>query len=494
MLLTAGAVLADVRVPVIFSEHLVLQRDLNAPIWGTAEPGEKVTVRFAGQEKSVTTGADKRWLVRLDPLPAGGPHQLVIVGRNTITIDDVLVGEVWLGSGQSNMATPAWQYFEHDPVLAQLVRTEYPQVRFLTKDGWRVTRPQAAADFSALMFAFGVRLQEALKVPVGLVVSAVNNTTVSAWLSVAALQSNAACQAMLKEFVASGKYAAALEQHQAEVAKWEKYKTEAEAHGKKEIRPGPSAPAKPGEFRDVGELYRKVQNSVQPYGLRGVLWDQGESGVGKALIGLDINVATRALIDGWRKDWGQGEFPFLYVQKPSGCGLAYASTNTLAQLPKFLPSNAGSREFSLLICQHPGTFIVPSSDLSAGLHPPGKSAYGARAANVALGAVYGRDVAISGPQYKSHQIDGDKVRIHFTQIGRGLVKGPGPALQGFAVAGEDKVYRWADAVIDGDAVVVNSPQVSHPVAVRYAWAYTIDWANLFNQDGLPALSFRTDNW
>jgi sialate O-acetylesterase len=238
-----------------------------------------------------------------------------------------------------------------------------------------------------------------------------------------------------------------------------------------------------------------------PFGIRGVLWDQGESGT--AVFGVDQYTLMGALIRGWRKEWGQGDFPFLYVQKPSGEGCAWDpedpvtnKANKFAPLPAAVPATASGvyRETHVRIAQYPGTAMVISTDLGSGIHPTNKSGYGSRAARVALGMVYGRKIEYYGPVYASHKVEGNKVRVSFTHVGAGLAFKHGDKLQGFAVAGEDKVFHWADAVIDGDTVVVTSDKVAKPVAVRYAWADKHPWANLFNKDGLPAQTFRTDGW
>jgi sialate O-acetylesterase len=211
-----------------------------------------------------------------------------------------------------------------------------------------------------------------------------------------------------------------------------------------------------------------------------------------------------ALIGGWRKAWGQGDFPFLYVQKPSGGGCAFDYTqpmNRLAEKFAPLPGNVPgapaadySHEVFARIMKYPNTHMVISSDLGSGIHPPNKSGYGARALQVALATAYGKKNEYLGPMYASHAIDGAAVTLTFTHTGKGLAFVNGDALQGFMIAGEDKKFVWADAAIKGDHVVVSSAKVPHPSAVRYAWSGTFPWANLFNQDGLPAQPFRTDDW
>ena len=238
------------------------------------------------------------------------------------------------------------------------------------------------------------------------------------------------------------------------------------------------------------------------YAIKGVLWDQGESRTN--IVGVDQVTLMGALIRGWRKDWGQGDFPFLYVEKPSGGGCAFDYTKPMnrladkfAPLPKAIPAGP-DREYSHMafaqIMKYPNTHMVIASDLGGGIHPASKSGYGERAALVAMAVAYGGKSEHLGPQLASHAVAGEKVTVKFTHTGKGLAFRNGEALQGFMIAGEDKKFVWADAQIEGETIVVSSKDVPHPSAVRYAWAGSFPWANLFNMDGLPAQPFRTDNW
>jgi len=441
--------LAEVKVPPVFSDHMVLQRDLAAPVWGTAEAGEEVAVSIAGQSHTAKADAEGNWSVKLEPLKAGGPHEFSIKGSNTIVLKDVLVGDVWVGSGQSNMAGGVGGYARGDEVLAELADGTYPQLRFCRGRGgtWQQSTPQTNRGFSALLFSFGQRLQKDLDVPIGLILGAVGGTPSGRWLT--------------DEMVAKGM----------------KGKDLKAANG--------------------GDLYRQHILPVVPYGIRGVLWDQGESGT--AIRGLDQFATMGALIGGWRDAWGQGEFPFLYVQKPSGGGCAWDKSNPTTRMAEgfaALPAapqqgNAGGyRAHHVRIMQHPGTAMVTARDLGSGIHPRNKSGYGHRAAQVALGFAYKQEVEIYGPIYASHKVEGDKIRLQFEHVGGGLATKYGDGLQGFAIAGKDGKYHWAKAAIDGDSVVVSSSEVPKPVAVQYAWDKNSPWANLFNKDGLPALIFR----
>lgn len=489
---------AEVKLPAVFSEHMVLQRDLPVPIWGTAAPGEKVTVKFRDQEKSATAGKDGKWRVKLNPLKAGGPDKLTI---GDVTINDVLVGEVWVGSGQSNMALPVPFYTKDDPELAKIAAGSYPQLRLLKGgQGWQEATPETIEKFSALLFAFGQPLQRELNVPVGLMAGAVSGTPSGNWLSERAYRSDTACQEVARKFSETYDLEAAKKKYEQDLALWKQAEAAAKAAGKGAPQ-HPDLPVPAGEC-NRGRIGGHFEGCIRPfagYGIRGALWDQGESGT--AIVGVDQYTLMGALIRGWREEWGQGDFPFLYVQKPSGNGCAWAPDDPITKqaskfspLPKLVPADGFDREMYIRIMRYPNTAMVISTDLGSGVHPVSKSAYGERACRVALGFAYGRKVEFYGPLYDSHRVKGNKIRVRFTHVGQGLAFRPGDKLQGFAIAGEDKQFHWADAVIDGKAVVVSSAEVPKPVAVRYAWSQQHPWANLFNKDGLPAQAFRTDQW
>ncbi|MCR9120139.1 MAG: sialate O-acetylesterase [bacterium] len=449
LLFTSPYALAEVSLPAVFSDHMVLQRELEAPVWGVADAGEEVTVSIDGQTHKTKANDDGKWSIKLKPLKAGGPHTLKVQGANSLEFKDVLVGDVWIGSGQSNMAGGVAGYAKNDEVLAEVAAGTYPQLRMCRGKGggWSESNPQNNNRFSALLFAFGQRLQADIDVPVGLILGAVGGTPSGRWLTDEMLASDP----KTKDFKAS----------------------------------------------KGGDLYKQHILPVTPYGIRGVLWDQGESGT--AIKGLDQFTTMGALIGGWRETWGQGEFPFLYVQKPSGGGCAWdksSPTTRMAEDFATLPAApqqgkaGGYRAHHVGIMKHPATAMVTARDLGSGIHPRNKSGYGHRAARVALGFAYNQKVEYYGPIYDSHKIEGDKIRIQFTHIGAGLATKHGDQLQGFAVAGKDGKYFWANAEIDGDSVVVSSGDVPQPVAVQYAYDKNAPWANLFNKDGLPALIFR----
>ena len=487
----AVAARGDVQVSRAFGNHMVLQRDMPVPVWGTAAPGEKVTVEFGGQEKSTTADKDGKWKVELDALSVGEPARMAVRGNNTITFDDVLVGDVWVGSGQSNMAGGAGGYAQRDEVLAAMIaKAPYPKLR-LYRGGWKAATPENIRGFSALLFSFGQPLQAELEIPVGLIVGAVGGTPSGRWLSPEMFEADPGVQTALKKSGTGMSLAERQEKYQQVMAEWEKAVAAAKKAGKQPPR-RPRSPIK------IGDLYAAHIQHVVPYAIRGVLWDQGESGT--AVQGIDQFTMMGALIRGWRNVWGQGEFPFLYVQKPSGGGCAWDTQNPVTRMADaFQPQPANPnrdadglyRELHIRIMQHPNTAMVIANDLGSGVHPSNKSGYGRRACRVALGFAYDRDVEYYGPIYDSHVAEGNAIRIRFQHVGHGLAFKNGDTLQGFEIAGADGVFRWGDAKIDGETVVVASDAVKKPMHVRYGWSRNHAWANLFNKDGLPALTFRT---
>ena len=513
---------AAVKLPSVFSDHMVLQRDMAVPIWGTAAPGEKVTVKFRDQEQTTTAGTNGQWQVKLNPLKAGGPDQLVV---NTVTNEDVLVGEVWVGSGQSNMQIGTSYFTRNDTGLALLVtNAPYQKLRLSSANKpWVEATAPDINKFSALLFAFGVRLQAELGVPVGLLIGAVGGTPSGYWVTKEMLAADPVCQALIAKSEVASPFAARQEKYEQDLAKykvalaaWEKGITAATnqatpatmsagapvaAPDKAKLPPKPTIPIVPVRAGDapggVGHLYDLHIKPFLPFAIRGVLWDQGESNT--ALQGIDQYTTMGALISGWRRAWGEGEFPFIYIQKPSGGGCAWDKENPVTKLaeaftplPAQVPTDGQTVELFTKIMTYPNAAMAISSDLGSGLHPANKSGYGHRAADVALSLVYGKKIEYYGPLYAAHKIEGDKVRISFTHIGQGLAFKPGDKLQGFAIAGDDKQFHWADAVISGDTVILSCAAVPKPVFVRYAWSNNRRWANLFNKDGLPAIPFRTD--
>ena len=536
LLPAAGTIRAEVALAPVFGDHMVLQRDLEIPVWGTAGPRAKITVTFGGKSTSTVADQDGAWRIHFGPLAANtNPATLEVTsdepGSKGLRVEDVLVGEVWVGAGQSNMQGPASMFMPGmksgdttlsmspgDKVLADMVKAgPYPEVR-LNGDStnsrgkfppaWLLGTPDNLNHFSAQLQSFGIQLHQKLRVPVGLILSAVGGTPSGQWLTGAAVAADPACQQAIAKANATfsmeaeqKKYQAALTKYGTDLAAWNQLP---DAEKKTRHAPGkPNPPVRPGESTlraaPIGTLHDHVLGPYIGYGIRGVLWDQGESGTG--ISGLDQYTVMGALIRSWRHEWGQGDFPFLIVEKPSGGGCAFDPNDKIfgwaadpfAPLPATVPGgSASTREIYMHIATYPNTFLVPTSDLGGNTHPWNKTGYAARDLQVALGAVYGEKVETSGPAYAGSDAEGGKIRVRFGHAGKGLAFRNGDRLQGFAIAGADKKFVWADAAIDGATVVVSSGQVAKPVYVRYAWADRHPWANLFNLDGLPALEFATD--
>jgi sialate O-acetylesterase len=486
---TAGA---DVKPSTLFSDHMVLQSGMSVPVWGIADPGEKITVTFLKQKKSVKASADGKWMVRLSKLKPGGPFQMTIAGKNSITVNDVLVGEVWLGSGQSNMQFPVSK--AHAPYAGllneeqEIAAANYPQIRMFSgkpstsydpqasiAGQWIICSPQTVGDFSAVGYLFARDLQKALNVPVGIVLEAFGASTAEAWIDRDTLAADPMLKPMLDRFDALEKF----------YRQNPKATTDQAPPAPQTLNARP--PGKPGPMRDPARdqheptvLFNAMINPVIPYAIRGAIWYQGESITGaKAGLTLYPHV-VEALISDWRRVWGEGNFPFYEVQLPA---LKNVSNNPLV------------REGQAQILSLPNTAMAVTIDIGDpdNVHPKNKEPLGDRLTLIALANAYGHNVEYSGPVYQSMKVDGGSIRVTFSHIGGGLVAKGGP-LAWFQIAGADQNFVDATATIDGDSVVVHSDAVAAPVAVRYAWDNYPDGANLYNAAGLPAAPFRTDQW
>lgn len=486
---------ADVKLPKIFGDRAVLQCGKPIPVWGTADPGEKVTVEFRGQKVSTVADRDGKWRVTLKPVSAGGPFEMTIRGKNTIALSDLLVGEVWICSGQSNME---WPLFLAKNPEQEIAAANYPQIRFFTVTKrisdipqsdlpggeWQECTPQSARNFSAVGYFFARELHNALKVPVGMVQSAWGGTPAESWTSLATLESNPALRSILENWERSVQaYPQTLQRYAQQIAQWE----EAAARARAEGRPEPQRPNRPSHPRNnpwkPTGLFNAMIAPLIPYAIQGTIWYQGESNVGRA---YEYRTLFPAMIRDWRKAWGQGDFAFLFVQ-----------------LANFLPTKpepgesawADLREAQLMTLALPKTGMAVAIDIGEAddIHPRNKQDVGKRLALNALAVAYGKKVVYSGPIYERMKREGNAIRLYFKHADSGLVTPNGEPLKGFAIAGADRKFVWADARIEGNTVLVFSPQVSEPVAVRYAWADN-PVCNLYNGAGLPASPFRTDDW
>lgn len=491
--------LADVTLPSLFSDHMVLQRQTAIPVWGWADPNEEVTVTLGGQKQSAKACGEGKWSVRLAACEAGGPLTLVVKGKNTIQIADVLVGETWLGSGQSNMAmtVASSANFAEEKAAAELpqirmftvtrVTAETPQER--CQGTWQVCTPETVGSFSATAYFFGRELHRQLKVPVGLINSSWGGTPVQAWTSLPAQQALPQLKPLLDQWDQQIKIydpEAAKQRYAKQLADWQGKAKQAKQAGKEAPR-RPQPPVDPRESpHRPASLYNGMIEPLVPYALRGAIWYQGESNAGGPTANLyGLQLAT--MIGDWRKRWGQGDFPFAWVQLPNFRAPQQAPVETAGWVIV--------QEQMLKTLSVPNTGMAITIDVGEAndIHPKNKQAVGKRLALWALGTVYDKQLVYSGPLYKSMSLADGKITLRFSHTGDGL-KAKGDRLTGFAIAGEDRKFVFADAKIEGtDTVVVSSGEVAKPVAVRYAWASNPE-ASLFNSAGLPASPFRTDAW
>lgn len=501
LLLALGtAVRADVRLPAIFGNNMVIQQGMPVPVWGRAEPGEKVKVSFAGQVALAEADSKGRWKATLPPMAARvEPGSLTVSGANTLVFTNVVVGEVWICSGQSNMALKGNYVRDAEK---EILAANWPLIRLFTVEmmegeselpredvvgSWTPCTPRTMRYFSAVGYFFGREVQGALGVPVGLVNSSRGGSPAEGWTRHDLLTADPE----LKESVdlyekRKTDVEGEKRKFDSAMAAWEKRALAAKAAGRPEphrptwMNPA-DVPARPGH------LWNGMIAPLMPYAIRGVIWYQGESNATRADRYAKL---FPALIRDWRTQWGQGDFPFLYVQ--------LASVYDRFDHPTDHPW-ARLREVQLKTLAVTNTGMAVTVDLGdqtqpAKIHPEDKKEVGMRLAACAFQSVYGkREVVPSGPLFDRMTVEGDRVRVSFTQLGGGLENRAEGGIKGFALAGEDRQFAWADARIDGDSVVVSSPKVKQPVAVRYGWAGNPE-VSLFNKAGLPASPFRSDDW
>jgi sialate O-acetylesterase len=440
--------LADVKPNPLFSDGAVLQRGQTVPVWGTADDGEQVTVELNSQ-KLTTTAKDGKWRVDLKSLEAGGPYTMKISGKNTIEIKDLLVGEVWVCSGQSNME---WKLSQIDREKVEQAKADFPKIRMFTvkkttavtpqsdcTGSWNVCSPTTVGNFSAVGYFFARDLYEKIGVPVGMVHSSWGGTPAQAWTSLEGFKD----YPELQEYVNAANGAIA------------------------------NPPAKPVGSGFPTSLYNGMIAPIVPYSMKGVIWYQGESNAGKA---KQYQTLFPAMIADWRDKWKQGDFPFFYVQ-----------------IAPFKGQPPEIREAQLLtLGKVKNTAMAVTTDVGDAndIHPKNKQPVGQRLALAARAVVYGEKIEYSGPLYDSMKVSGASIELSFKHVGGGLEAKDGE-LKGFTIAGEDKKFVPAKAVIQGDKVVVSAEGVTSPKAARYGWLNIPD-VNLYNKEGLPASPFRTD--
>ncbi|WP_126420285.1 sialate O-acetylesterase [Asticcacaulis excentricus] len=469
--LGAHPVKAEVKLPNLISDHMVLQAGQPVAIWGRADAGEKVTVRLAGQTLRTKATADGRWKVMLKPLkPSAAPLNMTAAGKdNRLTVSDILIGEVWLASGQSNMEKPFRNQPGQKDVLnaeTELAAANAPQIRLFkvkkarsttpaadVEGQWVITTPETldASRFSAVAYVFGKRLHTTLNTPVGLIDSTWGGTRIEPWTAPESM----AAVPTLKRYA--------------------------------DVKPGQKV-----DGSDVSGLYNGMISPLVPFGLKGVIWYQGESNLmtaGEFPGGAaDYTDKMEALIGGWRRVFGQ-DLAFYYVQLAPH--LYHVVRPAQVVSPEALPQLWAAQTAALRI---PHTGMVVTTDLVddlSDIHPRDKVTVGQRLANLALSKTYGqKGLAINGPKFRDLRIENDKALIRFDDMGGGLVARDAKPLTWFQISGADGVWWPATATIAADTVIASNPNVRQPVAVRFAWDEGAR-PNLMNKEGLPALPFRS---
>ena len=483
----------------LFTNEMVLQRETKVPVWGKGVPGEVISVQI--DKKKYTTTVDKKgkWMLEISALPVGGPYTMEISSKNkVITLKDILSGDVWICSGQSNMA---WLVAKSKDAKKEIAAANYPDIRLFTvkhivsikpldtvQGRWTKCTPATVGHFSAVGYFFGRDLYKSLKnVPIGLIHTSWSGTPAEAWTPHDYLDADPMLKhilighkRLLKAFPKNlEKYKKELADYKKKLAESKKSKTKPE----KRIRP-PRYPYHANHPFIPSGLYNAMINPLIPYSIKGVIWYQGESNSKRA---YEYRSLLPALINSWRKTWNQGDFPFLIVE--------------LANFRKAQANPVNSTWAELREAQNMTAAKLPACGIASAIdvgeagtpHPRNKQDVGKRLQLAALKIAYGKDIVFSGPTYKSSEIKGDKIIIKMDNIGGGLVA-KGGELKRFAIAGKDKKFVWAKAVIDGSTIIVSSPEVKNPLAVRYAWSDNPEGCNLYNKEGLPAIPFRTDSW
>ena len=488
-----GLVRADVSLHSLFTDHAVLQQGRPVPVWGRAADGETVTVEFAGQSVS-TVAQNGRWSVRLKALKATAEgRNLQVRGHNTVVLSDVVVGEVWICSGQSNMEWPLSASFEPAADIASSAnsnlrlftvtkrRSSVPQTELNhAAHAWGTASPEAVRRFSAVGYYFGRDLQPALGVPVGLIHTSWGGSPAEVWMSEESIKDNHLYTRDILD-----PYVPIHRAHEAALSKWRAAKAAAEAKGEKFSQGAPGAPWCPAE------LYNGMLRPLMPYAIAGAIWYQGESNAGRA---WQYRSLFADMIRNWRSDWNQGDFPFLAVQ------LAPWDKNRKRSLADITAKPVQSDWAELREAQnhvaetlpHVGIAVITDVGDKDDIHPTRKALVGARLALLAQTIANGKSVESSGPTYASQGHSGSTLILNLNHA-RGLKTSDGAAPKGFALAGKDGVWHWATAEISGSSIRLHASQVAHPLHIRYGWD-DFPVVNLINGSGLPASPFRTDHF
>jgi sialate O-acetylesterase len=552
LLLCSNIASAKFYLSPIFGDNMVLQRGMHVPIYGTADAGEKIEVAFMGKTYKATTGADGKWSIKMGSYKAGGPYEMKLThGTETLNFTNILIGEVWVASGQSNMefgiqtdkhakdaianATDQQIHFFYVPLILSLQPLyEIPQASAASQNArWVVCSPEVLATpqfawhgFSAVGYYFATQIRKSTGAPVGMIASYKGGTPAQSWMTKAGLEKSPAFTKYVDKYnllVANYESAkASYPQRQAlyrdslkiwntevgtafneTIKQWNADVLAAKAANQtppvrpKPSRPAPINPVDPlGGYQSPTICYNGGIVPIVGYGIKGVIWYQGESNGDNLKDAIEYKDLFPRMITNWREDWGQGDFPFLYMQLPNFRGAAVTPSENN------WPWVREAQQKTLSLAKT-GMAVVTDAGEALNIHPVNKLVPANRLALVARKEIYGERVVACGPIYKSMKIDDNKIIISFDEIHKGLTAGSlveddvvttdGTEIKGFGIAGADHKFVWAKAVISGNKIIVTSDAIANPEAVRYNWADNPP-GNLYNKDGLPARPFRTDDW
>ena len=488
---------ANVVLPDVIGDTMVLQRNQPVPIWGQADPGEVVTIKFAGQSKKVTAGADGKWLVKLNSLHANAtPATMTISGKNTIELKNILVGEVWLLSGQSNIQRLLSETANGEAAIAA---ADHPLIRLFNVSrqvafkhqppplaSWQACSPESVKQFSAAGYYFGVELQKELNVPIGLINSSYGGSQAEAWTPVEYLLASADLRPTVERTkIWDEERSRVKAEYETQLKQWRDGVENARTAGARP-QPSPAVPDALREYRIASSIYNGMIAPLIPFSIRGAFWYQGESNEARA---QQFGILLPTMIKAWRERWGEGNFPFGIIQLPN-----YRDPKPDPVDEAWSHIREAQRRTAVTT---PNTGLIVTIDIGEAhdIHPKNKLDVGKRMAQWALAEVYGRKMSKSGPMFRRAMIAGPKIVLTFADVGQGLKIRDGDRLDEFAIAGTDRKWHWAEARIVGkDRVEVWSSAVSQPLAVRYAFNNNPKHPNLTNETGLPAAPFRTDDW
>jgi sialate O-acetylesterase len=472
---------AEVTLPNVFGDHMVLQQGQANRVWGRATAGEQVTVRIAGQTHSATADAQGNWSIQLQPLSVGGPHDMTVSGKNEIKLTDILVGEVWVCSGQSNMQ---WTVNASNDADLERLAANFPKIRMINfpqvgsqepiwshDRKWMVCNPENVGNFSAVGYFFARQLHQTLDVPIGMVNNAWGGSACEAWIDPARMAADPAYKPLLDSWAA-------------EKDEMEKLRDKGDPSGDEQKKFEALRRKMAGNQRP-GNIYFGVLKSHLGYGIKGAIWYQGESNAGRA---YQYRTLFPLMIKNWRDEWGQGDFPFYWVQLAD------------FKAEKAAPSDSDWAELreaqTMTMTKLPNTGEAVIIDIGEGkdIHPMNKVDVGRRLARWALANQYGRSIPYHSPQFKSMKTEGSKVILTFDHVGPSWRPFDVDTPVGFTIAGADRQFAIASASVRKDNTIeVWSDTVKEPVAVRYAWADN-PVCNMYNKAGLPLTPFRTDEW